>query len=145
MENLVTKVQKLVVVALAVLLLVVVVLSTAHLGILVAEEIWKPPRFLIPVQGLLDIFGFFLLVLIGVELLDTLKTYFKKDVIHVRVVLEVALIAMARKVIIEEPNNVPALTLFGIAALILALGVAFYFERQAPGEQPSFREKNRPT
>jgi uncharacterized membrane protein (DUF373 family) len=52
-------------------------------------------------------------------------------VIHVRVVLEVALIAMARKVIIEEPNNVPGLTLFGIAALILALGAAFYFERRA--------------
>jgi uncharacterized membrane protein (DUF373 family) len=142
MENLVTKVQKLVVVALAVLLLVVVVLSTAHLGVLVAEEIWKPPRFLVPVQGLLDIFGFFLLVLIGVELLDTVKTYFKKDVIHVRVVLEVALIAMARKVIIEEPNNAPALTLFGIAALILALGVAFYFERQAQREQPSPGEKS---
>jgi hypothetical protein len=78
MENFVTKVQKVVVVALPVLLLVVVVLSTAHLGVLVAEEIWKPPRFLIPVQGLLDIFGFFLLVLIGVELLDTVKAYFKK-------------------------------------------------------------------
>ena len=142
MENLVTKVQKLVVVALAVLLLVVVVLSTAHLGVLVVEEIWKPPRLLIPVQGLLDIFGFFLLVLIGVELLVTMKSYFKKDVIHVRVVLEVALIAMARKVIIEEPNNAPALTLFGIAALILALGVAFYLERQAQREQPSLEEKS---
>ena len=52
----------------------------------------------------------------------------------VRVVLEVALIAMARKVIIEEPNGVPSLTLLGIAALILALGVAFYFERQAKRE-----------
>jgi uncharacterized membrane protein (DUF373 family) len=83
------------------------------------------------VAGLLEIFGYFLLVLIGVELLETLKAYVKKDVIHVRVVLEVALIAMARKVIIEEPNGVPSLTLFGIAALILALGVAFYFERQA--------------
>jgi uncharacterized membrane protein (DUF373 family) len=58
----------------------------------------------------------------------------KKDVTHVRVVLEVALIAMARKVIIEEPNSVPGLTLFGIAALILALGIAFYFERQAKRE-----------
>ncbi len=36
-----------------------------------------------------------------------------------RIVIEVALIAMARKV---------------IAALILALGVAFYFERQAKRE-----------
>jgi hypothetical protein len=38
---------------------------------------------------------------------------------------------MARKVIIEEPNALPGLTLLGIAALILALGIAFYFERQA--------------
>lgn len=38
-----------------------------------------------------------MLVLIGVEVLETLKAYLKKDVIHVRVVLEVALIAMARK------------------------------------------------
>jgi hypothetical protein len=34
----------------------------------------------------------------------------------------VALIAMASKVIIGEPNTVSSLTLFGIAALILALG-----------------------
>jgi uncharacterized membrane protein (DUF373 family) len=132
LETLLTKVQKAIVMALSGMLVIVVLLSTVHLGVLILEEIWAPPRFLIRVQGLLEIFGYFLLVLIGVELLETLKAYVKKDVIHVRVVLEVALIAMARKVIIEEPNTVPGLTLFGIAALILALGIAFYFERQAP-------------
>jgi uncharacterized membrane protein (DUF373 family) len=137
METFITKAQKLVVLALAAMLIIVVVLSTVHLGFLIAQEIWKPPRFLIPVQGLLDIFGYFLLVLIGVELLETLKAYVKKNVIHVRVVIEVALIAMARKVIVEEPNNVSSLTLLGIAALILALGIAFYFERQAQRVQPS--------
>jgi uncharacterized membrane protein (DUF373 family) len=143
METLITKAQKLVVLALAAMLIIVVVLSTVHLGFLIAQEIWKPPRFLIPVQGLLDIFGYFLLVLIGVELLETLKAYAKKNVIHVRVVLEVALIAMARKVIVEEPNSVSSLTLLGIAALILALGIAFYFERQAQRVQPSLRENDR--
>jgi uncharacterized membrane protein (DUF373 family) len=142
MENLITRAQKLVVAALAILLIIVVALSTVHLGVLIAEEIWKPPKYLIPVQGLLDIFGYFLLVLIGVELLETLKAYVKKNVIHVRVVLEVALIAMARKVIVEEPNNVPSLTLFGIAALILALGIAFYFERQAQRIQSPAPEIN---
>ena len=131
LETLLTKIQTLTVIALAGMLAVVVLLSTLHLGALIVAEVWTPPRFLIRVQGLLEIFGYFLLVLIGVELLETLKAYLKKDVIHVRVVLEVALIAMARKVIIEEPNSVPSLTLLGIAALILALGVAFYFERQA--------------
>jgi uncharacterized membrane protein (DUF373 family) len=132
LEKILTNIQKFTVLALAGMLAIVVALSTVHLGVLIAEEIWAPPRFLIRVQGLLEIFGCFLLVLIGVELLETLKAYLRKDVIHVRVVLEVALIAMARKVIIEEPNAVPGLTLFGIAALILALGIAFYFERQSP-------------
>jgi uncharacterized membrane protein (DUF373 family) len=134
LETLLTRVQKFTVLALAAMLCVVVVLSTLHLGVLIAEEVWAPPRFLIRVQGLLEIFGYFLLVLIGVELIETLKAYLKKDVIHIRVVLEVALIAMARKVIVEEPNAVPGLTLFGIAALILALGVAFHVERQARRE-----------
>jgi len=135
METLITRAQKLIVIVLAVLLMIVVGLSTLHLGFLIAVEVWKPPRFLIPVQGLLEIFGYFLLVLIGVELLETLKAYVKKDVIHIRVVIEVALIAMARKVIILEPNTIPAATVFGVAALILALAVAFYFERQAHREQ----------
>jgi len=127
---LITKVQAITVSILMVLLMIVVVVSTLHLGLLIAEELWKPPRFLIPVHGLLEIFGYFLLVLIGVELLETLKMYLRKDVIHVRVVIEVALIAMARKVITEEPDAVSSLTLFGIAALILVLGITFYFERQ---------------
>ena len=131
MEKLLAKLQKLIVWVLTAMLALIVLLSTVHLGVLIGEEIWKQPRFLISVQSLLDLFGYFLLVLIGVELLETLRAYFRKDVIHVRIVLEVALIAMARKVIILEPHDVSSSTLFGTAALILALGVAFYFERQS--------------
>jgi uncharacterized membrane protein (DUF373 family) len=137
METLLSKAQRFIAFVLGILLVVVVALSTVHLGFLIAQEIWAPPRFLIPVQGLLEIFSFFLLILIGVELLETLKAYLRKDVIHVRIVPEVALIAMARKVIILEPNSVPGSTLFGMAALISALAVAFYFERQAHRDQPS--------
>jgi len=35
---------------------------------------------------LAEVFGYFLLVLIGMELLETLKAYIKRDVIHVRIV-----------------------------------------------------------
>ena len=128
METLVTRVQRLVVSVLLLLLALVVVLSTAHLAVLIAQEIWKPPRFLIEVQGLLEVFGYFLLVLIGVELLETLKGYIKQNVVHARVVLEVALIAVARKVVTTELGAASPLTLFGVAALILALGVAYYLE-----------------
>jgi uncharacterized membrane protein (DUF373 family) len=88
MDSLIAKVQKVTVMALAGMLVVVMLLSTIHLGVLIGQEILKPPKWLIPVQGLLEIFGYFLLVLIGVELLETLKAYVRKDVIHVRVVLE---------------------------------------------------------
>ncbi len=133
LDTLLGKIQKYTALVLAGMLVVVVVLSTAHLGTLIAQEIWRPPRFLIPVEGLLDIFGHFLLVLIGVELIETLRMYMRKDVIHVRVVLEVALIAMARKAIVLESATLTSSALLGIAALILALGVAFYFERQSQG------------
>jgi hypothetical protein len=43
--------------ALAILLIVVMLLSTVHLGWVIGEEILKPPKWLIPVQGLLEIFG----------------------------------------------------------------------------------------
>jgi uncharacterized membrane protein (DUF373 family) len=134
LETLIERVQRLTAMVLAGMLMVVVVLSTVHLGVLIGEELWVPPRFLIPVEGLLEIFGYFLLVLIGIELLETLKAYFRKDALHVRIVLEVALIAVARKVIVAEPNAVPSLTLLAIAALILALAVASYVERQADRE-----------
>ena len=42
------------------MLVVVMVLSTIHLGVPIGEEILKPPRFLISVEGLLEIFGYFL-------------------------------------------------------------------------------------
>jgi uncharacterized membrane protein (DUF373 family) len=137
MEILLTKAQKLIAFILGILLIVVVALSTLDLGVLIAQEIWKHPRFVIPVQGLLEIFSFFLLILIGLELLETLKAYLKKDVVHVRLVLEVALIAIARKIIILEPGSVTAWTMFGVAALIFALAVAFYLERQAGKDEPS--------
>jgi uncharacterized membrane protein (DUF373 family) len=69
LETVIGGVQKLTVMALAGMLVVVMLLSTVHLGVLIGEQVWKPPRWLIPVQGLLEIFGYFLLVLIGVELL----------------------------------------------------------------------------
>ena len=138
MNTLITKLQAVIAGALMVLLILVIALSTVHLGVLIAEELWKQPRFLIPVQDLVDVFGYFLLVLIGVEVLETLKGYVKKTTLHTRLVLEVAMIAVARKVITTEPAAVSSLTLFGIAALILALGVAFYLESRARGEaQPS--------
>ena len=42
-----------------------------------------------------------------------------------------ALIAVARKVIVLDTKELPSLTLLGIAALIVALAIAFYLEKHA--------------
>ncbi len=59
-----------------------------------------PPRYLLNVKEMLEVFGFFLLVLIGLELLESIKAYLDENRVPGKVVLLVALVAVSRKVII---------------------------------------------
>jgi uncharacterized membrane protein (DUF373 family) len=102
------------------------VLATLELGWVIIRDIITPPIILLEIDELLEIFGFFLLVLIGIELLETIKAYLMTHVVHVEIVLEVALIAIARKVIILDLEKYESLTLIGIAALISAVALAFW-------------------
>jgi len=123
--------ERLIVFSLILMMVVVISLATAELGWIIVQDVLTPPMFWLEINELLDIFGFFLLILIGIELLETIKAYLVEHVIHVDIVLEVGLIAIARKVIILEPKKLPSLTLLSIAALIVALAVAFYLENHA--------------
>lgn len=67
------KYERVIVGALIAMLAVVVVLSTVELGWVLLKDILSPPILLLEVDELLEVFGFFLLVLIGLELLDTIK------------------------------------------------------------------------
>lgn len=93
------KFEKAITGVLVVLMAVVVLLSTVELGWVIIKDVITPPVFLLDISEMLDIFGLFLLVLIGVELLETIKAYMKDNVVHIDVVLTVAMIAIARKVI----------------------------------------------
>jgi len=111
---------------------VVLLLATIDLGYtLYVDIVDKPPYFLLSVKEILDLFGIFLLVLIGIELFETLEIYIKENVIHIEVVLTVALIALARKVIILDVKKLSSTTLLGIAALILALSIGYYLIKKA--------------
>jgi uncharacterized membrane protein (DUF373 family) len=120
------KVERLVVSSLLVMMVSVVFLSTVELGWIIIKDIITPPVFLLEVNELLDIFGMFLLVLIGVELLETVKMYLSEKTVHVEVVFTVAMIAIARKVIILDVKELSSLTLIGIGAIVLALSTGYY-------------------
>ena len=121
------KFEGFIVTCLIVMMVVVILLATLELGWLIAKDVVTPPVLLLEIEELLDIFGLFLLVLIGIELVGTLKTYLTENEIHVEVVFMVALIAIGRKVIILDVKELSSLTLIGIAAIIISLSVGYYF------------------
>lgn len=129
MINTLKRFERIVIYALIVMMVLVVALATVELGWIIIRDILKPPVFILEIEELLEIFGFFLLILIGVELLETIKAYLYEHVVHVEIVLEVALIAIARKVIILDLDKYEGLSLIAMAALILALAVAFFVSK----------------
>jgi uncharacterized membrane protein (DUF373 family) len=126
MTEFLKKFERVVIHALIAMMVLVVTLATVELAWLIARDLAKPPIFLLEINELLEIFGFFLLILIGVELLETIKAYLYEHVVHVEIVLEVALIAIARKVIILDVGKYEGLALLAMAALIVALAAAFF-------------------
>jgi uncharacterized membrane protein (DUF373 family) len=124
------KFEHAIIIALIFMMIVVVLISTVELGYIIVLDIISPPIFWLEIDDLLDIFGFFLLILIGVELLETIKAYLAQKVVHSEIVLEVALIAITRKVIILDVKEYSGLTIVGIAALIVSIAVAYHFLKQ---------------
>jgi uncharacterized membrane protein (DUF373 family) len=122
--------------ALLVLLMVVVTLATVELGVLLYKDLVLTREQLLNVEQTFELFGSFLLVFVGLELLTSLKAYVRHGSVHVEVVLEVALVALAQKVILLNPRSSP-LTQLGLAALVLALAGAFWWVRAGRARHPA--------
>lgn len=112
---------------LIVLFAVIVTFAVCMLVYLVFTTLLVHSPGLLENHELLDLFGYFLLVLIGVELLVTLSAYINEKVIHVEIVVVVAIIAIARGVILWEPGSVDPLIMFATAATIFTLCSGYYF------------------
>ncbi len=120
------KFERIVIGCLIALMVLVILISTVELTVLIIKDIFAPPRYWLGIDQLFEIFGFFLMLLIGVELLETIKAYLSDNVVHSEIVLEVALIAISRKVITLDVKLYEAFSLIGIAALILAISIAYF-------------------
>jgi uncharacterized membrane protein (DUF373 family) len=130
MLHLLDRFERVITLTLIVLMMIVVTLATLDLTWNIIQELSKPPHIVIQVEKLLDIFGLFLLVLIGVELLDTIRAYLTEHVVHEEVILAAALIAVARKVIVLDVSKMDASTVLGIAAIILTVAVAYWIVKR---------------
>ncbi|CAG0977776.1 hypothetical protein ANRL3_01925 [Anaerolineae bacterium] len=133
MINFLDRFERIITIALILLMSVVVTSATLDVGRRIIQELTKPPYIFIEVEELLDILGLFLLVLIGIELLDTIRAYLTEHVVHEEVILVAALIAVARKVIVLDVKNTDPLVIFGIAAIILAVSAAYWIVKRMHG------------
>lgn len=121
--------ERIVVLVMLAMMMLVVALSTVELAWIVIRDIVEAPILLLEVNDLLEIFGFFLLVLIGLELLEIIKAYQKDQAVQLGIVLEVALIAIARKVIVLDLSEHDGVSVLAVAALIVALSIAWALEK----------------
>ena len=123
--------EKVIVSVLIILMIMVVLLAMIDLAWVILQRLLQPPVLLLVADDLLDIFGTFLLVLIGLELLDTIRAYLSEHVVHAEVVLMAAMIAVARKVITLDVKELSPMALVGIATIILALSAGYYLFKQS--------------
>lgn len=77
-------------------------------------------------------FSGLLLVIVGLELMETLRVYFKSHRVRLETILVVAIIAVGRHVINLDVEHMPGSSLIGIASIILMLTGGYFLVRERP-------------
>lgn len=111
---------------LAVLMVLVIVWGIGDVLFVLYQRVSEPPFLLLQIDDILATFGAFLAVLIAIEIFINISMYLSSNVIPVRLVIATALMAIARKVIIFDFNEIAPEFVYGTAAVILALGITYW-------------------
>ena len=137
MEKILRKFEYYLVIGLLAMMALVVFLSTVELAVIIVQRMLSkmPHLFLLNISEMLEVFGFFMMILIGLELIETIKIYLVDESIHVEIICLVAIVAVTRKVIILDLYELPPVSLLGIAAIILALCLGYFFLKKAMNEK----------
>ena len=128
--------EKIIVQAIAILLMVIIGVATVWLFLLFAINMWSSLQGIRTALDLQEtvmraLSGVFV-VLIGLELLETVKTYARHNRFRLEVVLVVSAIAVARHVIQVDFHQVTGTFLGGLGVLIASLVVGFYLLQRVP-------------
>ena len=112
----------------------VVAILTFEMSIIIIREVFQNnenPGIIIDTNEVIKIFGFFINVLIGLELFETVKLYLKENIFHPEVILMISLIAILRKVIILDFSEIDSVMAMAIALLIASITIGYYLIKKA--------------
>ena len=111
---------------LAVLMTFVILWGVVDVGYVLYSRLVQPPFMLLSVGDIFKIFGAFMVVLIAIEIFINIRLYLGSNILPIKLVIATALMAIARKVIVLDIESTPAIYVFAIAAVVLALGVTYW-------------------
>lgn len=134
-DRIVSKVELITISAMQLLLILAVATATIVLFVLFTRNLIVDASRIESVADLLPTmqqsFAGILIVVLGLELLETLRSYFTEHHVRVEVILVVAIIAVGRHVIQLDFAHTPASVDLGLAALIVALVVGYFLVRKS--------------
>lgn len=112
--------------SLAVLMTLVILWGVVDVAWEIYEKLRTPPVMLMNISDILATFGAFMAVLIAIEIFINITIYLRDDVIHVKIVMATALMAIARKVIILDFKVVEPSYMFATAAVVFATSIGYW-------------------
>lgn len=120
-------------VAAQLLLMAVILTMVVMLWVMFASEFFARVTSIDTVPELMKsaqtAFSGVLLIILGLELMETLRVYFKSHRIRLETILSVAIIAVGRHVINLDVEHMKGITLIGVAVLMLALAAGYFLVR----------------
>jgi uncharacterized membrane protein (DUF373 family) len=111
---------------LAVLMVVTILWGVVDVANALYSQLFMPAVKDFGVREIVVTFGAFLAVLIAIEIFMNITLYLRDDVVHVRLVIATALMAIARKVIIFDFEKLQPMYVLATAAVVLALGLVYW-------------------
>jgi uncharacterized membrane protein (DUF373 family) len=122
---------------LAVLMMITIIWGVIDVMYVMYKTLIMPTFTSLTLIDVVVTFGSFLVVLIAIEIFINITLYIRRDVIHVKLVVATALMAMARKVIILDFNEVSPSYVWATGVVVLALGVTYWLiERRITWGEP---------
>jgi uncharacterized membrane protein (DUF373 family) len=135
MLKMVEWIERFVVSVLILLLLIAIIMGTINLGSVVVTEVIEPPYLQIETSRLFEMFSLFLIILVGLELLRSVKSYLVHGDIKPEIVVEAAIIALGNKLITLDVKQVAPEMLLGLAAVLLGLAALYFVLRRTAATQ----------
>lgn len=118
--------------ALGLLMVIVIIFGVIDVAWTIYQRIYSEPKFIMTMGDILMTFGAFMVVLIAIEIFQNIILYLRDDVIHVKIVLATALMAIARKVIILDYDELEPMYIFATGVVLVATGLTYYFVYKLP-------------